>query len=73
MLQSSMKNYDEIIFGFGFVIYDECHHSEAEVFSKALLKTNFKYLSVISHTKKDYQRYLNRTHCLFYKKTRRKC
>ena len=54
MLQSiSMKNYDESIFnGFGFVIYDECHHLGAEVFSKALLKTNFKYLLGLSATPK---------------------
>ena len=43
MLQSiSMKEYDESVFSdFGFVIYDECHHLGAEVFSKALLKTSF--------------------------------
>jgi len=52
MLQSiSMKDYDESIFkGFGLVIYDECHHLGAEVFSKALLKTNFKYLLGLSAT-----------------------
>ena len=54
MLQSiSMIDYDESIFeGFGMVIYDECHHLGAEVFSKALLKTNFKYLLGLSATPK---------------------
>ena len=54
MLQSlSMTEYNEDIFkGFGFVIYDECHHLGAEVFSKALLKTNFKYLLGLSATPK---------------------
>ena len=51
-LQSiSMKDYDPKVFeGFGFVIYDECHHLGAEVFSKALIKTNFKYLLGLSAT-----------------------
>ena len=54
MLQSlSMKDYDSSVFDdFGFVIYDECHHLGAEVFSKALLKTNFKYLLGLSATPK---------------------
>jgi len=54
MLQSiSMIDYSEDIFkDFGFVIYDECHHLGAEVFSKALLKTNFKYLLGLSATPK---------------------
>jgi superfamily II DNA or RNA helicase len=54
MLQSiSMKEYKESVFeDFGFVIYDECHHLGAEVFSKALLKTNFKYLLGLSATPK---------------------
>ena len=53
-LQSlSMKEFNESVFeGFGFVIYDECHHLGAEVFSKALLKTNFKYLLGLSATPK---------------------
>ena len=52
MLQSiSMKEYDESIFStFGFVIYDECHHLGAETFSKALLKTGFKYTLGLSAT-----------------------
>ena len=52
MLQSvSMIEYDEDIFSkFGFVIYDECHHLGAETFSKALLKTNFKYTLGLSAT-----------------------
>tara|TARA_B110001450_G_scaffold252217_1_gene273532 strand:+ start:50 stop:1558 length:1509 start_codon:yes stop_codon:yes gene_type:complete len=54
MLQSvSMKEYKESVFeDFGFVIYDECHHLGAEVFSKALLKTNFRYLLGLSATPK---------------------
>jgi superfamily II DNA or RNA helicase len=54
MLQSiSMIDYDESIFSdFGFVIYDECHHLGAEVFSRALLKTGFKYLLGLSATPK---------------------
>jgi superfamily II DNA or RNA helicase len=54
MLQSiSMIEYDEDIFSkFGFVIYDECHHLGAETFSKALLKTNFKYTLGLSATPK---------------------
>ena len=53
MLQSiSMIEYPEKCFLkiFGLVIYDECHHLGAEVFSKALLKTNFKYLLGLSAT-----------------------
>ncbi len=54
MLQSiSMKEYDESVFSdFGFVIYDECHHLGAEVFSKALLKTSCKYTLGLSATPK---------------------
>ena len=52
MLQSiSMKDYDDDVFNdFGLVIFDECHHLGAEVFSKALLKTNFKYTLGLSAT-----------------------
>ena len=52
MLQSiSMKDYEEDVFkDFGLVIFDECHHLGAEVFSKALLKTNFKYTLGLSAT-----------------------
>ena len=52
MLQSiSMVDYNEDIFkDFGFVIFDECHHLGAEVFSKALIKTSFKYLLGLSAT-----------------------
>lgn len=44
-LQSiSMKDYDLGNFeSFGCVIYDECHHLSAKVFSKALQKLNFTY------------------------------
>lgn len=54
MLQSiSMKEYKDSVFEeFGFVIYDECHHLGAEVFSKALIKTNFRYLLGLSATPK---------------------
>ena len=52
MLQSvSMHKYPDYVFkGFGFVIYDECHHLGARVFSKALRKTNFKYTLGLSAT-----------------------
>ena len=54
MLQSiSMIDYDENIFSdFGLVIYDECHHLGAEVFSQALLKTPCKYTLGLSATPK---------------------
>ena len=54
MLQSiSMKNYPSKIFSeFGLVIYDECHHVSAEVFSRALLKTGFRYTLGLSATPK---------------------
>jgi superfamily II DNA or RNA helicase len=54
MLQSiSMIDYKNEIFDkFGFVIYDECHHLGAETFSKALLKTGFKYTLGLSATPK---------------------
>ena len=54
MLQSiSMIEYDESLFeDFGLVIYDECHHLGAEVFSKALLKTSCKYTLGLSATPK---------------------
>lgn len=51
-LQSlSMKDYDKGTFDeFGFVVYDEIHHLSAEVFSRALFKTNFKYSLGLSAT-----------------------
>lgn len=54
MLQSiSMIEYDPVVFSkFGFVIYDECHHLGAETFSKALLKTGYKYTLGLSATPK---------------------
>jgi len=54
MLQSiSMKEYDPKLFDeFGLVIFDECHHLGAEVFSKALAKTNCKYTLGLSATPK---------------------
>ena len=52
MLQSiSKKDYQENTFkDFGLVIYDECHHLGAKVFSKALKKTNFKFTLGLSAT-----------------------
>ena len=51
-LQSlSMKEYDDAIFkDFGTVVVDECHHTSAEVFSRALRKVNFKYSLGLSAT-----------------------
>lgn len=51
-LQSlSMKDYEKSVFdGFGFAIVDECHHTSAEVFSKALRKISFKYTLGLSAT-----------------------
>jgi len=45
MLHSvSGHKYPNYVFqNFGFVIYDECHHLGARMFSKAFKKTNFKY------------------------------
>ena len=52
MLQSvSMKEYPEDMFDeFGMVIFDECHHLSAEVFSRALIKVSPKYLLGLSAT-----------------------
>ena len=48
-----MIDYEESLFeDFGLVIYDECHHLGAEVFSKALLKTSCKYTLGLSATPK---------------------
>lgn len=54
MLQSvSMKDYPDGTFdSFGLVIFDECHHLGAEVFSKALLKASCKYTLGLSATPK---------------------
>ena len=54
MLQSiSMKDYPEYTFDdFGMVIFDECHHLSAEVFSQALAKVSPKYLLGLSATPK---------------------
>ena len=51
-LQSlSMKEYDKETFdGFGLVIVDECHHTSAQVFSRALNKVNFRYSLGLSAT-----------------------
>ena len=52
MLQSiSMRDYeDEVFKDFGMVIYDECHHLGAEVFSRSLMKLNCKYTLGLSAT-----------------------
>lgn len=52
MLQSiSMKDYPKEIFNdFGFVVFDECHHLGAEVFSKALSKSACPYTLGLSAT-----------------------
>jgi superfamily II DNA or RNA helicase len=52
MLQSiSMRDYEDDIFNdFGMVIYDECHHLGAEVFSRSLMKVNCKYTLGLSAT-----------------------
>ena len=54
MLQSiSMIDYPKETFqGFGMVIYDECHHLGAEVFSRSLLKTACPYTLGLSATPK---------------------
>lgn len=52
-LQSlSMKEYEhgQVLGEFGMLIVDECHHTSAEVFSKALKKTCFKYTLGLSAT-----------------------
>lgn len=52
MLQSvSMKDYDREIFqAFPLVIYDECHHLGAKVFSKSLIKVQTPYYLGLSAT-----------------------
>ncbi len=52
MLQSvSMREYDDSVFeGFGLVIYDECHHLGAEVFSRSLMKVGCEYTLGLSAT-----------------------
>jgi superfamily II DNA or RNA helicase len=54
MLKSiGMKDYPELAFyGFGLVIYDECHHTSARMFSNALRKTNFNFTLGLSATPK---------------------
>lgn len=52
-LQSlSMRDYSKqaSFSDFGLVIIDECHHIGAQVFSKALLKVNFRYALGLSAT-----------------------
>ncbi len=52
MVQSlSQKDYSEsILQDFGLVIYDECHHLSAEIFSRALIKTATRYTLGLSAT-----------------------
>jgi len=52
MLQSvSMRDYDQSIFeGFDLVIFDECHHASARVFSQGLRKTSTRYTIGLSAT-----------------------
>lgn len=52
MLQSvSMRDYPEDTFDdFGFVIYDECHHLGAEIFSRSLIKVGCQYTLGLSAT-----------------------
>ena len=52
MLQSvSMKEYDKDIFkSFGLIIFDECHHLGAEMFSKCMPKVASKYMLGLSAT-----------------------
>lgn len=53
-LQSlSMKEYDPGVFdGFGTLCVDECHHTSAEVFSRAFQKINARYTLGLSATVK---------------------
>jgi superfamily II DNA or RNA helicase len=52
MLQSiAMRDYPEDTFdSFGFIIFDECHHLGAEVFSRALPKLTSTYMLGLSAT-----------------------
>jgi superfamily II DNA or RNA helicase len=52
MVQSiCLKDYDPSIFhDFGFVIYDECHHLGAEMFSKTFSKVTTKFCLGLSAT-----------------------
>lgn len=52
MLQSiSMRDYEDDIFkDFGLVIYDECHHLGAEIFSRSLIKVGCQYTLGLSAT-----------------------
>ena len=53
MLQSiAMRDYPEETFNsFGFIIFDECHHLGAEVFSRALPKLTTTYMLGLSATR----------------------
>lgn len=52
MLQTlAIKKFDDDAFdGFGTVVVDECHHTSAEVFSRALHRVNFRYSLGLSAT-----------------------
>ena len=57
MIQSiSMKEYNPKVFDdFGLVIFDECHHTGAEVFSKCLPKVASKYMLGLSATPESWR------------------
>jgi superfamily II DNA or RNA helicase len=65
MVQSlSQKQYSDSVFqGFGLVIFDECHHLSAEVFSRALVKTGSRHTLGLSATpfRKDNLTYVFKT------------
>jgi hypothetical protein len=46
----TVREYGGVLDGFGFVIYDECHHMAARVFCQALFKTNFRYVLGLTAT-----------------------
>jgi superfamily II DNA or RNA helicase len=53
MIQTVMtgkKDYEKILSGFNFAIYDECHHLGAKVFSKSLIKVQAPYYLGLSAT-----------------------
>ena len=46
----SKRDYGDIFKDFGFVIYDEAHHTPAKMFSNTLKRTGAKYLLALSAT-----------------------
>jgi superfamily II DNA or RNA helicase len=65
MVQSlSQKQYSDLTFqDFGLVIFDECHHLSAEIFSRALIKTGSRHTLGLSATpfRKDNLTYVFKT------------